>query len=201
MVTLTSALRPLASPLRRLVGHAGTQRLTPGRRCSLTACSSRYVLSQSEYPTPGHHVRPHSCSSYPERGCFNVLYSTRTCFWYWFWPGSGGPQRPHIAGQHRSSLWSLLLLSSIKRACRAGFKTRTGSAGSGSVLTAGSRLESWSSEVQVYPPPPTCCPFVLGGHVKPFDLHPGHMHGVSSSISGWSQSHLTREAADTQDKY
>lgn len=47
MVTLTSVLRPLAAQLQRqLVRAAKSSQFTPVRRCSLTACSSRFVLSQ-----------------------------------------------------------------------------------------------------------------------------------------------------------
>ncbi|XP_019749646.1 carbonic anhydrase 5A, mitochondrial isoform X1 [Hippocampus comes] len=48
MVTLSSVIRPLASHLhRQLLRHTRrSQWLTPVRGCNLTACSSRYVLSQ-----------------------------------------------------------------------------------------------------------------------------------------------------------
>ncbi|XP_061628871.1 carbonic anhydrase 5A, mitochondrial isoform X1 [Phyllopteryx taeniolatus] len=48
MVTLSSAIRPLASQLhRQLFTHTGrSQWLTSVRGCNLTACSSRFVLSQ-----------------------------------------------------------------------------------------------------------------------------------------------------------
>lgn len=49
MVTLSTVIRPLASQLRRrLVSHGRSHRITPVRRCNLTACSSKYVLSQSK---------------------------------------------------------------------------------------------------------------------------------------------------------
>ncbi|KAG7270691.1 hypothetical protein CRUP_005358 [Coryphaenoides rupestris] len=49
MVTLSSVVRPLARRLlhRQLLSrHGESQRLVPARRCNLTACSSKYVLSQ-----------------------------------------------------------------------------------------------------------------------------------------------------------
>uniref|UniRef100_A0A1A7X0U3 Carbonic anhydrase n=1 Tax=Iconisemion striatum TaxID=60296 RepID=A0A1A7X0U3_9TELE len=47
MVTFSSAVRPLVSHLhRQLVKHAKSHQLTPVRRCNLTACSSKFVLSQ-----------------------------------------------------------------------------------------------------------------------------------------------------------
>lgn len=52
MVTLSSIIRPLASQFQRqLLTHARNHRITPVRRCNLTACSSKYVLSQSKCTT------------------------------------------------------------------------------------------------------------------------------------------------------
>lgn len=50
MVAFFSVVRPLASRLhRQLNAHLRNHRATPARSCNLSACSSKYVLSQSKY--------------------------------------------------------------------------------------------------------------------------------------------------------